>query len=186
MTTPMEHPSAEPMCPIHPQNEAPLRCIRCGRPMCTQCVVRTSVGYICRECARKSDDKFFQGTNNDYLIQFGALALGSAIINALLLMFGGLLGGFFMWIIALAVGSAAGMWLARTVRQLTGRRVGRYSPQIAIAGVLVGAIFSPTIFALLRFGVFIFIPEAVLQNLPLILCAAVMAGTVWSNFKRRI
>jgi hypothetical protein len=91
-----------------------------------------------------------------------------------------------MWIIALAVGSAAGMWLARTVRQLTGRRVGRYSPQIAIAGVLVGAIFSPTIFALLRFGVFIFIPEAVLQNLPLILCAAVMAGTVWSNFKRRI
>ena len=37
-------------CIDHPQRETALRCNRCGAPVCTNCIVRTPVGFRCRAC----------------------------------------------------------------------------------------------------------------------------------------
>ncbi|MFD7917969.1 rhomboid family intramembrane serine protease [Streptomyces sp. NPDC059740] len=39
-------------CYRHPGRETGIRCTRCDRPICTDCMVNASVGYQCPECAR--------------------------------------------------------------------------------------------------------------------------------------
>ncbi len=39
-------------CTYHPNVETALRCSKCDRPICVQCVVPTPVGGRCRECAK--------------------------------------------------------------------------------------------------------------------------------------
>lgn len=41
---------AVPVCYRHPDRETWLSCSRCGRPVCTQCVVEAPVGQRCPEC----------------------------------------------------------------------------------------------------------------------------------------
>ena len=164
-------------CEKHPEREANLRCIRCERPMCTQCSNYTSVGYICNECTRQSDDRFFKGTNADYVVAFGVCLAGSAVINSFAMMF-----GFFF---ALIIGAFSGGMIASIARQLTGGRVGRRSPQIAIGGLVVGMFLSPTLFFLLRGGGFVILPERAL-SLATIACTLAMASIVYGIFLRRI
>jgi membrane associated rhomboid family serine protease len=42
-----------PVCFRHPQRETYLRCTRCNRPICTDCMVTASVGFHCPECVRE-------------------------------------------------------------------------------------------------------------------------------------
>jgi membrane associated rhomboid family serine protease len=44
-----------PMCFQHPQRETYLRCNRCSRPICTDCMVTASVGFHCPECVREAN-----------------------------------------------------------------------------------------------------------------------------------
>jgi membrane associated rhomboid family serine protease len=47
-------PAAERVfCYRHPNREAGRRCTRCGRPACTECLVRADIGSQCVECAQK-------------------------------------------------------------------------------------------------------------------------------------
>ena len=39
-------------CANHPEVETHLRCSRCGKPICVQCVIQTPVGGRCAECAQ--------------------------------------------------------------------------------------------------------------------------------------
>jgi hypothetical protein len=121
-------------CSVHPDRETGLRCNRCGRYMCAQCAVSTPVGYRCRECVRQVEDKFFTGTNTDYLIAFGVGAVVSAIAAFILGRTG--LGSviLLLFFIAVPAGGALGQLIFRAV----GRRRGRYTAQIAAAGVIVG------------------------------------------------
>ena len=49
-------PAAErTFCYRHPNREAGRRCTRCGRPACTECLVRADIGSQCVECARRAD-----------------------------------------------------------------------------------------------------------------------------------
>lgn len=41
---------AVPVCYRHPDRETWLSCSRCGRPVCTQCVVEAPVGQRCPDC----------------------------------------------------------------------------------------------------------------------------------------
>ena len=122
-------------CPVHPNEEATLRCNRCGRPMCTRCAVRTPVGYRCRECVREQQDKFFAAQSFDYVIA-GVVSVVVSFIAAFLLARFGF--GFFMIFIALFVSSAAGGAIGAIVRALTGKRRGRYTGMVVAAGVILG------------------------------------------------
>jgi len=64
-------------CAVHPAIETTLRCNKCGRYMCTKCVVRTPVGYRCRQCVNQQQAVFFTATQTDYLIA-AAVSFGLA------------------------------------------------------------------------------------------------------------
>jgi membrane associated rhomboid family serine protease len=49
--TPEETPSSVvPVCYRHPKRETYLRCVRCDRPICPECLREAPVGYQCPEC----------------------------------------------------------------------------------------------------------------------------------------
>lgn len=166
-------------CPIHPEREASLRCIRCERWMCVSCAVRTPVGYICRECDRKQDDKFFTSRASDYLVV--------GVVSASLSAVGGLLALFLGWFIfAFLIGGLVGAMIGEAGRRATGRRVGRRSGQVAALGVAIGALLSPSVFIWLRTGIFVLAPQIALQNISLLIYLVLAAASAYAAYQRRI
>lgn len=168
MTEQTAHTDAT-FCAVHPDRETGLRCNKCGRLMCAECAVLTPVGYRCRECVRQQDDKFFKGTTADYAVVFGV----SAVLSALGLFLLSLLGGFLLFVILLAfpIGGAVG----EAALRLTGRRRGRYSGQVAAAGVVVGVLALGLI-----------LTGGIVLSLTFLVYTAVVAATVFGRFRLRI
>ena len=54
MTLPQPPAPQITTCYRHPNREAGRRCTRCGRPACTECLVRADIGSQCLECAKAS------------------------------------------------------------------------------------------------------------------------------------
>jgi hypothetical protein len=125
------------VCAKHPKREASLRCIRCDRLMCTDCIVRTSVGYICKECSRRTEDKFFAAANQDYVLQAGTCFVIMAAIAALLTQvpFASSFFGVFL-------GPIAGGLVGEAALRVTGRRRGRYTDVIGTSAVGLGGLIG--------------------------------------------
>ncbi len=49
---PGAQPATAPSCYRHPGRETNIRCVRCGRPICADCMVDAPVGFQCPECVR--------------------------------------------------------------------------------------------------------------------------------------
>ncbi len=121
-------------CAYHPNTETVLRCGRCGKPICTRCIVQTPVGARCRECAGVRQLPLYQLESADYLRSLGVmLGLGLA---------GGLAwsqAGFFAFFVALILGYFAGAGIDWAVR---GRR-GPVPVVMAGATVVLAYLSSP-------------------------------------------
>jgi hypothetical protein len=164
-------------CPKHPEVEVNLLCIRCNCPMCTTCAKATNVGYICTECMRRHDDKFFANQAIDYPIVFAMSALGNALACALAVSFG--------WWIGFFIGGAAGGLIGTLSRRLTGKRVGRYSSRIAIAGAVLGIFLSPMLLNILSpFQVMMF--GGSWLSIASIVTTVGFAAAIYSIYERKI
>ena len=120
-------------CTNHPNVETMLRCNRCGRPMCTRCVVPTPVGYRCKQCVGQQQASFYTGGAVDYVL--GAiigLVLGG-IASYLITLTG-------LWFIALILGPTVGIGIAEAVRFAVRRRRSRYLWAVVAVAMVLGAV----------------------------------------------
>lgn len=184
-------------CEVHPDRETALRCNKCGRLMCAECAVLTPVGYRCRECVRQHEDKFFNANQYDYMIVFGVSAALAAIGGVIASAIGFLL---FIIILSIPVGGAIGEVALRA----TQRRRGRYSAQIAAAGVVAGGLAGGIVQTYLRYGgqaaelarrfpgreipalPFDVALTSTVSDISLLIFIGVVAFTVYGRFKMRI
>jgi hypothetical protein len=166
-------------CAVHPDRETALQCNRCGRYMCVECAVHTPVGYRCRECVHEQTDKFFTATNADYVIIFAVCAVLSLIAGTLVTAFPL---GIFAVLLAVPIGGAIGQVALRA----TGRRRGRNSTVIAVAGALIGGLLAPSAYIFLTFGVLLIDPQILFRNYVLLLFVGLVAVSIGGMFRVRI
>jgi hypothetical protein len=118
-------------CANHPQTPTALRCNRCGKPVCTKCIVRTPVGYRCRECVRGQQQVFETAVLSDYVIT-------AVIVAPLAGLAGYLVTSLTFFVIFLA--PVVGGLLAELVRLAVRRRRGRRLNWVAAGAFVVGCL----------------------------------------------
>ena len=120
-------------CVNHPNVETMLRCNRCGRPVCTRCVVQTPVGYRCRQCVGQQQAAFYTGGAVDYVLG-GVIGLVLGGVASYLITLTGL------WFIALILGPTVGIGIAEAVRLAVRRRRSRYLWLVVAGAMVLGAV----------------------------------------------
>ena len=118
-------------CANHPQTPTALRCNRCGKPICTKCIVRTPVGYRCRECVRGQQQIFETAIWSDYVITIVLVAPLAGLAGFLASSL-----GFFVIFLAPVVGGL----LAELVRLAVRRRRGRRLNWVALGAFVLGCL----------------------------------------------
>ncbi|MCY1141333.1 rhomboid family intramembrane serine protease [Actinoplanes sp. Pm04-4] len=68
-----EAPSTVPVCYRHPSKETYIRCTRCDRPICPDCMNEASVGHQCPECVAEG-----RRTQRQARTAFGGSSVGRA------------------------------------------------------------------------------------------------------------
>jgi hypothetical protein len=169
-------------CEVHPDRETSLRCNKCGRLMCPDCAVSTPVGYRCKQCVRKHDDKFFNAEPNDYVIIAAACGILSAIAAAIVQQIA--LPALLLIFVAIPVGGG----IAELGLRLIKRRRGRQTANVALASIIIGGIIGALIDATMLFGSFppIRVIGAILiADFRLPIMIGIMAFFAYSRFRGR-
>jgi len=170
--------AAEPevmYCVNHPNRETLLRCNKCGRPVCIDCVRLTDVGYRCLDCINQVQSSFYTAGAADYPIAGVVGFLVAAIATPIAGWVAGMFGFWGIWI-ALFLGPAAGGSLAEIIRKAVARRRGRYLWLVACVGTALGAIVG-SVALLLVLGVF------PLFNISTLLFLALALSTVYARLR---
>ena len=118
-------------CEIHLDRETNLRCNRCEKLICSQCAILTPTGYRCEECVRGQQKIFNTAKSQDYVLAF--------VVAAVLSFIGALIAasiGFFTILLAPVAGSI----IAEGVRAVVDKRRSRQLFQVALVGIVMGAI----------------------------------------------
>lgn len=138
------------VCIDHPHRETVLRCNLCEAPVCTDCVVRTPVGFRCKECIKAQQATFYNALWYDYpLAALVALVLSvpAAVITSRL-----------GWWFALIISPIAGSLIGGVVHRAIGGRRGSYTWLIVAVCIVLGAFVALTVRlgALLTIGIYAF------------------------------
>ncbi|MFJ6571445.1 rhomboid family intramembrane serine protease [Streptomyces sp. NPDC091292] len=76
-----------PGCYRHPDRETGVRCTRCERPICPECMVSASVGFQCPECVRGgSGTGHAPAANHPRTLAGGTIARDPRLITKLLIL----------------------------------------------------------------------------------------------------
>ena len=122
-------------CAKHPGVETYLRCGKCGKPICTRCIVQTPVGARCRQCAGLR--KLPQFEVSPWLLGRSAAAgLGASFVTWLLIS----ILPYLRFFLSILVGFAVGEVMSR----LAQRRSNRYLEVAAVLAVVIGLLLSRT------------------------------------------
>jgi hypothetical protein len=147
MTT---EPTAERLfCANHPDTPTALRCNRCGKPVCMRCIVRTPVGYRCRDCVRGQQQIFETAVWTDFVVALViALLLGAGATWLLMQM------RSFIFL-AILLAPVAGGLAAQIISAAIRRRRSRYLPIVAASAFAFGSVallLVPALVSLLFYG----------------------------------
>ena len=119
------------VCANHPNTPTALRCNKCGKPVCVKCIVRTPVGYRCKECVRGQQQIFETVVGSDYII--------AAVIAAPLALLAGALVTSLQFF-SIFLSPMVGMGIAELVRVAISRRRGRYLNWVAVGAFVAGCL----------------------------------------------
>lgn len=127
----------ELFCYRHPDRSTSLRCYKCNNPICSECTVKTPVGYLCPTCHRDAEDAFFNNKPIDYLLSALVALPLSLIAGWLVVRFSG---GFFMILIFIFAGGAVGGFIARLAKRVINKRRGRFIPHVVAGCIVIGVL----------------------------------------------
>lgn len=88
-----------PSCYRHPGRETGIRCTRCERPICTDCMVSASVGFQCPECVRSGSGTGHSVTANQPRTVAGGVVTSDSFLLTKILI--GINLGVFVTVLAL-------------------------------------------------------------------------------------
>ena len=157
-------------CANHPNRQTMLRCNKCNKPICTECSVRTPVGYRCKECVRGLQDKFYTATTSNQAVGYAAAALAGLLLGVAAFLFGACSSAAFS--ASSLLFSSARPWAAawrELILRATGRkrarnfnrhrhrsspssspRPSRSSPATSFVGLILVGLAASTLYARLR------------------------------------
>ena len=138
-------------CAYHPDVETNLRCGKCGKPICPKCLVQTSVGARCPDCAKLYKLPTYRVSTKHYLKAAGT-GLGMAVVCGIVWGVVGWVIPFFYLNLLLAPG--AGYAIGEVISLSVNRKRG--TGLAAIAGIALVISYLVAMFFPwgLRFGLF--------------------------------
>ena len=95
-------------CAKHPNIETNLACGKCGKPICTKCMVQTPVGIRCKDCAKLKSLPTYQVSSSYYFRAVGA-GIGIALVGGFIWMAVNLILPFFFLRLFIAAGIGYGI-----------------------------------------------------------------------------
>ncbi|MFE7551332.1 rhomboid family intramembrane serine protease [Streptomyces gardneri] len=82
----MDPQSGLPRCYRHPEAETGIRCVRCDKPICPQCMISASVGFQCPDCVRNgSGTGHAAGANQPRTLVGGRVATDDRLVTKFLI-----------------------------------------------------------------------------------------------------
>jgi hypothetical protein len=170
-------------CVNHPKTETLLRCNKCGKPVCIKCVVRTPVGYRCKECLNIQRAGYYTATPIDYAIAGIAGTIASIIGGGIAAALGGL-----FWFFAIFYAPAAGGIIAEIIRWTTQKRRGKYIWLVGCATLVLGGFIGAGAFPILaaiaaRRPEFLLFASGAFFNLGVWIFIVLGAGTVYARLR---
>jgi hypothetical protein len=126
-------------CVNHPKQETAVRCGKCGKPICTRCMVSTPVGMRCRDCAQlRRLPQFDVGPN--LLLRALPAGLATSALAWYIVAYIPL----FRFFLGILVGAAVGEVMSRLSRRRSNRVLEAGAVLDVVAGFFVAlALHSP-------------------------------------------
>jgi len=129
-------------CYTHPENAAIGTCARCGKAICSACMVNVSNKMFCRECVSLG---VAASTPVSPTVPTNTLAIVSVILSVLGLLgcvCGGCIGGFLFGIPAVIIGWRAKSEIEKSPDQFRGRELALVGFGLGIAEIILSVLVT--------------------------------------------